>query len=60
LVGCVYVDPPDAGSSAATDAVASWWVVDDAVGTPLERAIEELMPRWLADVWGLTAVHWFP
>jgi hypothetical protein len=60
LVGCVYVDPPDAGSPAATDAVASWWVVDDAVGTPLERAIEELMPRWLADVWGLTAVHWFP
>jgi hypothetical protein len=60
LFGCAYVDPPDTRSPSATDAVVSWWVVDDAVGTPLEAALDELVPRWMTDVWGFTAVHYHP
>jgi hypothetical protein len=37
------------GSPPGTDAVVSWWVVDDAVGTDLERALGELVPLWLAE-----------
>ena len=60
LLGCVYVDPPDARSPAGADAIASWWVVDDAAGTELERVLDEFVPRWLAGPWGFTAVHYFP
>jgi hypothetical protein len=60
LLGCVYIDPPDASSPEGTDAVASWWVVDRAVGTPLERALEDLVPAWLTRVWGFQAVHFAP
>ena len=49
LLGCVYIDPPDDGSPPGTDAVVSWWVVDDAVGTDLQRALGELVPLWLAE-----------
>jgi hypothetical protein len=60
LLGCVYIDPPDAVAPAGSDAVVSWWVVDDAVGSDLERALDELVPRWLTDVWGFRAVHYHP
>ena len=60
LCGCVYIDPPDERSPAGTDAVVSWWVVDAAVGSALDLALEEFVPRWLADVWGFRSVHWFP
>jgi hypothetical protein len=60
LYGCVYIDPPDARSPADVDAVASWWVVDEAVGTALEAALAAFVPSWLADVWGFDAVHWHP
>ncbi len=60
LLGCVYLDPPDEHAPAGSEVVASWWVVDDAVGTDLERELEVFVPRWLADVWGFGAVHWFP
>src|SRR5439155_17083471 len=60
LLGCVYIDPPDDRSPAGADAVASWWVVDAEAGGELERALGELVPRWLAEVWGFSAVHWFP
>ena len=45
LLGCVYVDPPDETSPPGTDAVVSWWLVDEAVGTDLESALDELVPR---------------
>jgi hypothetical protein len=35
LYGCVYIDPPGLQAPAGVDAVASWWVVDDAIGTAL-------------------------
>ena len=52
LLGCVYIDPPDARSPAGTDAVASWWVVEQQRGAELERTIDDFVPMWLADVWG--------
>jgi hypothetical protein len=60
LLGCVYVDPPDEQSPPGTDAVVSWWVVDGVVGTDLEPALDELVPRWLAETWGFASVHWYP
>jgi hypothetical protein len=60
LLGCVYIDPPDERSPTGADAVVSWWVVDDAVGTDLERALDELVPTWLAETWGFRSVHYSP
>ena len=60
LLGCVYIHPPDADSPPGTDAVVSWWVVDDAVGTDLERTLGELVPRWLAETWRFRSVHYAP
>ncbi|MCU1355814.1 MAG: hypothetical protein JWM89_1232 [Acidimicrobiales bacterium] len=48
LLGCVYIDPVAGGGATA---LVSWWVVDDAVGTPLETALDELVPRWLEADW---------
>jgi hypothetical protein len=48
LLGCVYVDPPE---KAGADAEISWWVVDGCVGSDLERAVELLVPRWIAADW---------
>jgi RimJ/RimL family protein N-acetyltransferase len=52
LLGCVYIDPPEAAGPADAEAVASWWVVDAHAGRPLEHALDVAVPRWLADVWG--------
>lgn len=50
LLGCVYVDPPE---REGADAEISWWVVDRLVGTDLERELDELVPRWIAEDWPL-------
>ena len=50
LRGCVYIDPPE---KVCADAEISWWVVDDLVGTPVERALDALVPRWIAQAWPL-------
>ena len=60
LLGCVYVDPPEPGSPPGADAVVSWWVVDAAAGTELERALDDVIPRWLAETWGFRSVHYSP
>jgi RimJ/RimL family protein N-acetyltransferase len=60
LLGCVYIDPPDDKSPPGADALVTWWVVDEAVGTELERALDELVPGWLAGTWGFTSVHFSP
>jgi hypothetical protein len=60
LLGCVYIDPPDDRSPAGTDAVSSWWVVDKAAGTALERELDDTTPRWLTETWGFRSVHFFP
>jgi len=48
LLGCVYIDPPDI---AGTDAEVSWWVVDAVAGSELAVALDEFVPRWLAESW---------
>jgi hypothetical protein len=60
LFGCVYIDPPDTQSAPGSDALVSWWVVDPAIGTELERTLADFLPRWLADTWGFQAVRYFP
>jgi hypothetical protein len=60
LLGCVYIDPPDARSPPGTDAVASWWVVDHAAGGELERALDAYVPGWLTDTWCFGRVHFHP
>jgi hypothetical protein len=60
LLGCLYVDPPDDGSPAGTEAVVSWWVVDHEVGGELENALEAFVPGWLNDMWGFRSVHFWP
>lgn len=52
LLGCVDIDPaPDGGATAAV----SWWVVDWLIGSPIERALDEIVPAWIATDWPLTA-----
>ena len=59
LLGCVYIDPPSpADVAAGFDAVVAWWVVEAEIGSPLEAALDELVPRWLTDAWPFTA--WRP
>jgi RimJ/RimL family protein N-acetyltransferase len=60
LLGCVYVDPPDEASPAGADAVVSWWLVDEAAGGGLARALEQFVPRWLAETLGFEAVDYSP
>jgi hypothetical protein len=60
LLGCVYVDPPDERSSPEAEAVVSWWVVDEAVGSELERALDGFVPVWMAETWGFRSVDYVP
>jgi len=60
LLGCVYIDPPDERSPPGDDAVASWWVVDSEFNGPLERSLDEFVPRWLTERWGFRSVDYSP
>ena len=52
LIGCVDVDPaPDGDGSAAV----SWWVVDWLVDSPVERALDGLIPAWIGSDWPVSA-----
>lgn len=51
LVGCVYIDPPDRPDC---DAVISWWVRDEHVGTPLEAELDAFVPAWIDREWPLS------
>lgn len=48
LLGCVYIDPPE---KQGADGEISWWVVDERTGSDLERALDALVPRWIASAW---------
>ena len=50
LLGCVYIDPPE---KAGADAEISWWVVDALVGSELETALGDAVPRWIVTHWPL-------
>ena len=47
-------------SVEGADAAVSWCVVDDAVGGEPERMRDDLVPRWVTQTWGFTAVEYFP
>lgn len=52
LVGCVYIDPPQAEDS---DAEISWWVRDEYVGSDVQRALDDFVPGWIARDWPFQA-----
>lgn len=52
LLGCVYLDPPE---KVGADAEVSWWVVDWALGGPLEAALDTFVPGWVEETWPFTA-----
>lgn len=60
LLGCIYIDPPDAECPPGIDVLTSWWVVDDIAGTELERVLDDFVPQWLSRVWGFNSVHRHP
>ena len=60
LLGCVYIDPPDARSPAGADAMVSWWVVDEQLRRRARAGARRVRPGWLAGSWGFRAVHYFP
>jgi hypothetical protein len=51
LLGCVYIDPPE---KQGADAEICWWVVDEQVGTDLQRVLDALVPQWIAAAWPFT------
>ena len=51
LIGCVYVNPPERAGGGAD---ISWWVRDEYLGSEVERALDELVPRWIAEAWPVT------
>ena len=55
LLGCVYIDPAD---EPDVDALVSWWVIDDRVGSELERALDAFVPVWLRRDWPLTRIRY--
>jgi hypothetical protein len=60
LFGCVYIDPPNTGAAPESDTTVSWWVIDEALGSPLEVALDDVLPGWLADAWGFRSVRYEP
>ena len=52
LLGCVYIDP---AVKVGADADISWWVVDSLVGTEVEAALNETVPRWIKETWPFDA-----
>ena len=53
VLGCIYVDPP---AKVGSDAEVCWWVVDELVGSDLDRELERFVPAWLASDWPFTDV----
>jgi hypothetical protein len=48
LFGCVYIDPPE---RIGADADISWWIIDDAIGGPLETCLRDFVPTWIHEAW---------
>jgi ribosomal protein S18 acetylase RimI-like enzyme len=51
LLGCVYIDPPEARTPEGVDAEVCWWVVDDLAGTEFEERLDAFVPRWINERW---------
>jgi hypothetical protein len=52
LKGCVYLDPPERDGA---DAEISWWVVQEELSGPLERALRSEVPAWIDEAWPFEA-----
>lgn len=50
MLGCVCIDPPE-----RVGADAEIWVIDEHVDGPVERALDEFVPKWIATEWPLEA-----
>jgi hypothetical protein len=48
MLGCVDLDPDPTGEAIG---VVTWWVVDWLVDSPVERALDQLVPAWIATDW---------
>ena len=48
MLGCVDLEPDPTGEALG---VVSWWVVDWLVDSPVERALDQLVPAWIATDW---------
>jgi RimJ/RimL family protein N-acetyltransferase len=57
LIGCLYIDPP---SAPEADAEIDWWVRDEYVGTAVEQALNELVPKWIANDWPFRRARFGP
>jgi len=51
LLGRLHVEPP---RTAGADGDVWWWVVDPLVGGPVETALADAVPRWIARDWPLS------
>ncbi len=51
LIGCVYIDPPE---KQGCEAEISWWVREEYLGSEVEAALDDLVPRWIASRWPFT------
>ena len=60
LLGCVYIYPPGPDAPGDVGADLSRWVVDSAVGSDLERALERTLPDWLGATWGIRVWRAYP
>jgi len=60
LLGCVYIYPPGPDAPGDVGADLSRWVVDSAVGSDLELALDRALPGWLAEKWGIRGVRVYP
>lgn len=58
LLGCVYIDPPD--DAETCDALVSWWVIDDLVGSRLELELERFIPQWVTTAWPFERPRFHP
>jgi hypothetical protein len=56
LLGEVRV-APSTGPGRGSDAEVTWWVVPECEGTDLARAVDELVPGWVASAWPFSAPH---
>lgn len=52
LKGCVYIDPPE---REGADADISWWVAQEELSGPLERALRAHIPAWIGEQWPFEA-----
>jgi hypothetical protein len=57
LFGCVYIDP--AASNDGQDADIAWWVIDDALGSPIEQCLASFVSAWIASDWPFMRPRFF-